>query len=113
MLHEQHLSPEMQRCIQECLNCYRVCLEAAMQHCLEMGGKHVEPVHFRTMIACADICQTSANFMLIGSELHTLTCAACAQVCEACARSCDQVGDMQECAEACSRCSESCRQMAA
>ena len=107
------MNPQMESCINECLNCYRVCLRDAMQHCLEQGGKHTEPKHFRTMIACAEICKTSAHFMLIGSEQHSLTCSVCAQVCEECARSCEQVGGMQECADACRRCAESCRQMAA
>jgi len=107
------LSQDMQACIQECLNCYQVCLREAMNHCLEMGGQHTEPTHFRLMINCADICLTSANFMLSNSELHQKTCGVCAEVCEACAASCEQVGDMQECVDACRRCAESCRRMAA
>jgi hypothetical protein len=107
------MSQEMQQCIDECLNCHRVCLQEAMNHCLETGGKHVEPAHFRLMINCAEICQTSANFMLSSSELHKRVCAVCAEVCEACAQSCEQVGDMQACVEACRRCAESCRRMAA
>lgn len=82
------ISPEMQQCIEECQNCHSVCLQMAANHCLEMGGKHVEPVHFRTMLDCAEICETSANFMLRSSQLHARTCAACAEVCEACAKSC-------------------------
>lgn len=107
------MSQEMQTCIQNCTDCHNVCLQMALCHCLEMGGKHTEPHHFRTMLACAEICQTSANFMLLGSDLHRLTCGACAQVCEACAQSCEQVGAMEECVQACRRCAESCRQMAA
>ena len=106
------LSAEMQHCIQQCQNCHAVCVSEASAHCLERGGKHVEPEHFRTMLDCAEICQTSANFMLRNSNLHIHTCRACAEVCEACARSCEQVGDMQGCVEACRRCAESCRKMA-
>jgi len=40
----------------------------AMNYCLEMGGKHTEPAHFRLMMACAEMCRTSAHFMLIGTE---------------------------------------------
>lgn len=107
------MSSEMQNCIDECLRCHTVCLGMAMNQCLEAGGRHVEPSHFRLMIACAEICQTAANFMLIGSELHRRICPACAEVCEECARSCEQIGDMQDCVEACRRCAESCRKMAA
>jgi hypothetical protein len=84
----------------------------AATHCLETGEKHVEPVHFRTMLDCAEICQTSANFMLRNSALHAHTCRACAEICTACADSCEAVGEMDECVETCRRCAESCRKMA-
>lgn len=106
-------SAEMQRCIDECKNCHDLCLETA-SHCLEMGGEHAEPAHIRLLMDCAEICQTSANFMIRGSDVHGFTCAACAEVCEQCARECDRFDDdfMKRCAEACRRCAESCRQMA-
>lgn len=109
-----HLSAEMQRCIQECQSCHAICI-ATVTHCLEMGGKHAAPDHIRTLIDCAQICQTSADFMLRGSQYHTRTCGACAEVCEACAAECEQMGSeqfMQQCAHACRRCADSCRQMA-
>jgi hypothetical protein len=102
----------MDKCIEKCLYCFRTCLEQAMRHCLERGGKHVEPHHFRLMVNCAGICQTAAEFMLSGSDLHRKVCAACADVCEACAQSCKEVGRMEECVDACQECAESCRQMA-
>ena len=108
-----HMSPEMQSCIDECLRCHSLCLGTAMTHCLEAGGRHVEPEHFRLMIACAEICQTSANVMLTGLALHRRTCALCAETCEDCALSCERIGDMEECVDACRRCAESCRRMAA
>jgi len=83
-----------------------------MNRCLELGGKHVEPQHFRLMMNCAEICRTTADFMLSSSSMHARICAACAEVCEACAQSCEQVGNMQECVQACRRCATSCRQMA-
>lgn len=106
------LNPDMQQCIDDCLHCYRTCQQMAMNHCLETGGAHVEPEHFRLMMNCADICRVAADFMLSSSPLHANTCAACAAVCEACAASCDQIGDMDECVQACRRCSQSCQQMA-
>lgn len=108
-----HMNAEMEQCIQNCLNCHHVCYEMALNHCLESGGKHTEPKHFRLMLNCAEICQTSANFMLSGSELHKLTCGVCAQVCEACANDCEAIGNMDECVAACRKCVESCRKMAA
>ena len=109
-----HKSPEMQRCIQECLSCHAVCLET-VPHCLQMGGEHAQEAHIRLLLDCAEICQTSANFMLRGSELHGRTCAVCAEVCQRCAQDCERFMDdpmMQACAQACRACAESCRQMA-
>jgi hypothetical protein len=102
----------MQHCIDDCLHCHRTCLQTAMNHCLEAGGRHTEPEHFRLMINCAEICRTSAGFMLSSSSMHGPVCAACAEVCHACAESCEQIGDMDECVQACRTCMESCRQMA-
>jgi hypothetical protein len=65
------------------------------------------------MLACAESCQTTANFMLIGAEKHKAMCRLCAEICEACAQSSKELGDMQDCVEACRRFAESCRKMAA
>lgn len=108
-----HKSSEIEECIQACLECHHVCFEMAMNHCLETGGKHTEPAHFRLLINCAEICQTSANFMLSGSGLHKLTCGVCAEVCRRCAEDCERIGDMDECVTACRRCAETCQRMTA
>ena len=111
---ELTISKEMQQCIDECLGCYSTCVQT-VQHCLELGGKHVESSHVRTINDCAAICQTSAGFMLRGSEHHSRVCAVCAEVCRACERECRRMGDdqiMQQCADACRRCAESCDRMA-
>lgn len=102
----------LQECIEHCLECHRVCYETALNHCLEAGGSHTEPAHFRLMLNCADICQTSARFMLSHSDLHHLTCGVCAEVCRRCADDCERVGDMDECVAACRQCAESCQSMA-
>ncbi len=109
----QHLSPEMQACVETCLRCHSTCLGMASHHCLEAGGKHVEPQYFRLMLACAEMCRASATMMLIGTEHHKQTCRSCAEVCEACAKSCEQIGDMEECVQACRACAESCHKMGA
>jgi len=85
----------------------------ASNHCLEAGGDHVKPDHFRLMLACAETCQSAANMMLLGSQHHKAMCRVCADVCEACAQSCEQLADMRDCVDACRRCAESCRRMAA
>jgi hypothetical protein len=110
----QGLSPDMQRCIEECLDCHSICLQT-VTYCLEMGDKHAEAGHIRLLLDCTEICQTSANFMLRGSKLHGRVCGVCAEVCERCAQSCEQFGDdaqMRACAESCRRCAASCKSMA-
>lgn len=106
---------DMRQCIENCLQCHRVCVET-LAYCLQKGGKHAEAKHLRLLMDCAEICQTSANFMLRGSELHTRTCFACAEVCERCADACARMGDdatMKACEDMCRRCADSCRNMSA
>lgn len=111
-MRSMHSENAMQSCIDACNDCHQVCLQTAMNHCLNTGGKHVEPEHFRLMMSCAEICQTSANFQLSNSPFSHRLCAVCAEVCEACAADCRKIGSMDECAEVCERCADSCRQMA-
>ena len=106
-------SHDMKACIDECLTCYRTYLGMVSEHCLPAGGKHVETEHVRLMLACAELCRTSAHMMLLGVAEHRQTCRACAEICEACAASCEAVGDMDTCVAGCRRCAESCRAMAA
>ena len=110
------MSQQMHECIENCTNCHNICIETAA-HCLQMGGKHAEASHIRTLLDCADICATSASFMLRGSDFHKQTCGLCAEVCEQCATSCEQIDpndeQMRACAEMCRRCAQSCRAMAA
>ncbi len=108
------MNGNMQKCIENCTECHNTCV-ATLAHCLEMGGKHVEAAHLKSLLDCADTCRASADFMLRGSELHPQVCGVCAEACERCAKSCEQFGDdeqMKACAEVCRRCAESCRQMA-
>jgi hypothetical protein len=107
-------STEMRDCIDNCTACHYACLET-VTHCLMEGGRHAEAAHIRLLIDCAEICQTSANFMVRGSDMHQATCRACAELCERCAESCAQFTDdefMLQCAQICRRCAESCRRMA-
>lgn len=112
MNHPSHTDQAMQACIEACSHCHQVCLQTAMNHCLKTGGKHVEAEHFRLMMSCAEICQTSANFQLSSSHFSHRLCEVCAEVCEACGADCEKIGGMDECVEACEQCAESCRKMA-
>lgn len=110
----QEMSREMRDCISNCMTCHAVCLET-ISHCLEMGGEHASPQHIRLLQDCAQICVTSADFMLRMSDHHPQVCGVCADICDACARECESVADgaefMRRCADACRRCAESCRRM--
>ncbi|BBL77403.1 four-helix bundle copper-binding protein [Methylomagnum ishizawai] len=99
-------------CIDACAHCHQICLETAMNHCLETGGEHVAPEHFRLMLGCAQLCRLSADFMLSGVRFHHRLCGLCAEVCEACAHDCERIGGMERCVAACRACAQSCRQMA-
>ncbi|MEQ1530484.1 MAG: four-helix bundle copper-binding protein [Methylococcales bacterium] len=109
---ETHTDSAMPDCIAACNHCHQVCLQTAMNHCLEAGGKHVQADHFRLMLNCAELCQTSANFQLSSSDFHRRVCEVCAEVCAACAGDCEAIGGMAECVEACKKCAESCLAMA-
>jgi hypothetical protein len=108
-------STTMQECIERCTRCHAVCVEA-INHCLAKGGRHAEPSHVRLLQDCAQICATSADFMLRDSDLHHHTCGACAEVCARCAERCERLAEddevMRRCAEECRRCAESCGRMA-
>jgi hypothetical protein len=104
----------MQQCIQECTDCHNICLET-VTYCLEKGGRHAERDHIRLLLDCSQICQTSADYMLRNSNLHTRTCSICSEVCDECMKDWQAFADdarMAACADACRRCAESCLQMA-
>jgi cob(I)alamin adenosyltransferase len=104
----------IQECIEECSTCHHVCLLTSA-YCLSQGGKHVEPTHLALLADCADICQTTANLLLRGSDQHATACAACEAICRACERSCAAFSDdsnMRECADACRRCADACEKLA-
>ena len=109
----QLLDQDLLHCIEVCIDCHKACTQT-VHYCMQQGGMHAEPEHLRLMLDCAEICQTSANFMMRGSDLHVHTCAACAEVCTRCAESCARMGDdlrMAACAEMCRRCADSCHHM--
>ena len=113
MHHTTHMAENVKSCIETCNECRDECESTLYQHCLKEGGSHVKQSHVKLMADCIEICQTSAHFMLRGSDNHALICAACAEICNACADSCEKVGgeDMKNCAETCRKCAETCGQM--
>lgn len=109
-----HDHDEMDDCIEACLQCHVVCTMTA-QYCLAQGGDHAALDLVGVLLDCAQICQTSADFMVRGSPYHTLTCHACAEVCRGCAEACAAMEGSEElahCAEVCTACAQSCEVMA-
>lgn len=114
-MNHKHAEMDMKECIRLCTECHNTCL-ALIPHCLEMGGEHASVSHQRMLMDCAEACQTSANFMLRGSQLHTRTCGVCAEACERCATDCERLANGDEhmlaCARICRECATECRTMA-
>src|SRR5688572_11145550 len=57
--NDDQMNDRMQECIDRCQGCQEACLEA-ISHCLKNSGRHAEAEHIQTLIACAEICDTSA-----------------------------------------------------
>ncbi|RYG24099.1 four-helix bundle copper-binding protein [bacterium] len=99
-----------------CLECHSMC-ERTSVHCLDMGGEHASGDHQTALRDCAQICATSADFMIRQSPIHKFTCRVCAEACRRCEAECRRIsgGDsiMERCADTCKRCAESCERMAA
>lgn len=100
-----------QSCMEVCTQCHQTLLHTAMQYCLPADGKHVAPDHFRLMMNCAEMCQTTANFQLSDSKYCRQIAALNAQICDECADSCERLGDLDDCVQACRQCAECCRCM--
>jgi hypothetical protein len=106
-------SKDLERGAQSVQDCHRICVET-VDHCLRMGGQHVEPTHLKLLQDCAEICATTLTFMLRTSQFHPQLSGACAEVCAACAAACEPfIGDQQmaACASACQSCAEACRRV--
>ena len=101
---------QKKQCIQDCLDCHRVCQEMALY--LHAESRQAAANHVRLLFDCAEICQASADFMTSDSVLQERFCGACADICLQCAQECERFESdvqMKACANACRRCAESCR----
>lgn len=109
----QQMGNQIEQCIAQCQQCQRICLET-ITYGQELGGAHAESSQLRLLLDCAEICQTTAGFMLRNSDLQATVCSSCAEVCLRCAMACEQFGDderLKACAAACRRCAEFCQLM--
>ena len=103
---------DMTRCIDNCMNTARTCLEA-IHYCLNekgFAGKHIE-----LMQTCVETCHLSTRLMIADSEFHHQACELCFEVCDACAAECENFVEdemLTRVARACRKSAESCRGMA-
>src|SRR5260370_8637993 len=93
----------VQRSIDDCKECHLICVQT-IQYSVQQGGPHVAPDHLRLLEDCAQLCQTSEDFMLRGSPISAAVCTVCADVCAQFAVSFDHVGrgteaHLQPCAD--------------
>lgn len=110
MAHVPHTA-SIEECIEHCTECHNVCVAHAT-HLLQVDDGLYSPTVV-LLLDCAQICRTSADFMLRSSPLHHLTCGICADICEECAQACDGLDtpEASHCADVCRRCGASCREM--
>lgn len=117
MHHTEQMTPEMQRCVDTCMECHAMCEETLNRCMSDLGkdmGRSADGRLMRLLMDCAEVSRMCADMMMRGSEMSMQMCQMCAQVCEMCAEACRAMGDdemMMRCAEACARCAESCRAM--
>lgn len=105
-----HLTEDIRRCVQACMECAALCHQTVM-HCLEMGGRHAQPLHIRHLLDCAELNQSHASILLRGGRRDHLV-QSMIEIASDCAASCDQFVDdvdMRDCAASCRRCVEACR----
>lgn len=114
-MSSSELSVEMNDCIELCLDCHKVCTELA-GHTVGGSNEGADTKHSVTLLDCAQICLTHADFMARRSSRHAELAKVCADICRDCAASCEPHADndekMKHCVEVCRKCEESCRHMA-
>lgn len=105
------LDEMFEECTKNCTDCSNICaLTAVEPDVLERGT--VEQL--KLLVNCAEICETSLDFLKTRSVYHRAVCRACSEVCDGCAQMCEQSGidAMVKCAQVCRKCAESCSRMA-
>ena len=104
---------DVRRCAQATADCHQYCIET-IAYCRQHGGAFAAADHLSLLLDCAELCQTTTDLLLRGSDFAAELATLCAHVSEQCALSCDQFGDRQAraCAGACRRSALLCRELA-
>ncbi|HYE76646.1 MAG TPA: four-helix bundle copper-binding protein [bacterium] len=103
-------SPEMQACIEACLNCALAC-----EICADTAIPEGKVDCARYCRDCAEVCKMAASWMARSSAFHLELCQLCAFVCDLTANECGKhnTDHCQVCMRACTDCAEKCHAMAA
>jgi hypothetical protein len=102
--HNETLIRKLTECALECHKCMAACLEeedvSMMARCIELD------------LDCAEICTTTAAYVVRNSESMATLLAICGEICKACAEECQKhdAAHCQQCAAVCFECAELCEQ---
>jgi hypothetical protein len=111
---EHGLGKQIEECVAKCLDCRSLCMKV-VDHCWRLRKIKRECPDIRPLLNCAEMCATTARFMLRGSEFCRELCVLCAQVCQCCAdqfRGVHDETEIEACAAACRQCAECCERIA-
>lgn len=104
------MTDKHKQAIESCHTCHITCQEMLAYHGDETGGRQLSSQHIKRLMACIEICQTTANLLAIRAPLSEQLCEICAHICEQCATSCAAIENkaMHKCADICRDCSRAC-----
>ncbi len=104
------MSDTRKNAISACQSCHLVCQEALAYHGDETGGRQLSSQHIKRLMSCIEICQTTANMLMIRAPLTDRLCEICAHICEQCATSCRAIecDSMKQCAKEAGDCAKAC-----
>jgi hypothetical protein len=109
------ISQEARDCIRATSDCYSVSAET-FNYCLEGEVGVRDPQLMRLLVDAGEVCQTTQNSLLRGSELSVMLAAVCVEACEQLAARCRDVDGSDEqltrCAEMCDETADCCRRLA-
>ena len=97
----------MAACVQACEEVHDAC-EHAVQDTHKKSTVYSDVHHIGILLDCAQMARTARDFVLRQSEMHDVTCHACAEICLACARKCYALGESRL-VELCHHCASLCR----
>jgi|EP00456_Euglypha_rotunda_P072653 hypothetical protein len=102
-------APSIQLCIEACLECQRLCSEAALRPKGAEVRVGTDPA--ATLLNCAELSLVTAHFLMARApERHTVV-QACATVSRASAETLQEVSGMQDCVQICQVLAQSCLQV--